>query len=203
MKTIPFVLFIAANTMLAQTVVSLQVGTNSRTGFFSLEEGSPDTQDWKDGTSVSASIDYFLKRSIALSANVEADVYPFDTFRSFAHAAGRMVAPGMGISGDACQVYRISLEAKLFFSPNNSRSLYLVTGISNIMEHIGQIRFMNGSMVESTIDGQSDNYLAHSFGLGFRYLIWDEFGFDCTGKWYSNYSTHFHTSLNFGVAYVL
>ena len=79
--------------------------------------------------------------------------------------------------------------------------------MSYITEHIGQVKLtmgnLNGPDYAIIAPSRTENYWMHTFGLGSRYFISDKIGIDLTGKWYSNYSTRLHKSLNFGVVYIL
>lgn len=205
MKTIFLILISTASLLSAQTVITFQGGINSRTGTFSMEPENSITQSWKSATSGSVGIDYFAIKSVAISASAEFDNYPFDTYRFDGASIPEIWVKSS--TGDASQIYRAALEGK-FFLPSSSRfSLYFVTGASYITEHIGQITLrmgnLNGPDYTVVVPSQSNNYWMHTFGLGFRYFVSDKIGIDVTGKWYSNYSTRLHKSLNFGIDYVL
>jgi hypothetical protein len=189
----------------AQTILTLHGGVDSRTGIFSPEPSNSSIESWKSGTSGSAGVDYFVQKSIALSGSVEYNSYPFDTYRYAGVSIPEIWLKSS--SGNTSQIYRALLEGKLFFSADRTFSLYLLTGISYTAEHIGEIRLtygnMNGPDFSIVKSNQSINYWMHTFGLGSRYFISDQIGIDIIGKWYANYSTRFHKSLNFGVVYIL
>ena len=205
MKTIFFILVLTTNILSAQTMIFLQGGLNTRTGIFSLEEHSSLVESWKSATSASMGVDVFLTKSVAISSSIEYDSYPFDTYRYYGVSVPEVWVKAS--SGDASEMFRISFEGRLVFPSHTKLFAYVVTGVSYTTERVGQIRLtfanLNGPDFEDVIPSHSKNYWTHTFGLGFRYFLLDGFGVDLTGKWYSDYSTRFHRSINFGFVYVL
>ncbi len=204
MKDIFLILLLSTSLLPAQIIISLQGGMNSRTGILSPEGLNPNIS-WKSAISVLIGIDYFLRKSVAISSNVEYDFYPYDTYRFYGATIPEISVKSS--TGDASQIYRVSFEGKFFASSHTPFSLCFVTGASYTVERIGQVRlamaYLNVPDGEVVFANHFNYYWMHSVGIGSRYFISDELGIDLTGKWYSDYSTLFHVSLNIGLIYVL
>ena len=131
--------------------------------------------------------------------------YPFDKYTVSITDGDFIVKTS---SGDASQIYRISLESKVFAPPLGHFFLYLVTGVSYTIQHTGQMNLTGGLIYRDAQDvvipSQMNYYWMHSLGTGFRYYFVKDFGVrHFTGKWYENYTTRSHLSVYLGVVYVL
>ena len=205
MKKLLFLLICSASMLQAQTLLEFYGGINSRTSTLSLDSPNTYAQSWKSAISGSFGIDYFLAKSLAISSNVEYNYYPFDSYQfDGPHIPEVWITSS---SGEATQIYRISLDGKLFAKSSGRLNIYFVTGAGYTLEQIGQIRLtgsnLNGPNTYSTISNQTNYYWVHNLGAGVRYFISPNIGIDVTGKWYSNYSTRFHESLLLGIVYQL
>ena len=200
MKTLCLILLLLQSTLPAQTLINIEAGVNSRAGMVWSTGLSP-YLSWKSATDATIGIDHFLKQSVAISANLEYDLYPYDTYRDDGTAFPDILVKSS--SGEASRVYRISLEGKFFARSHGPLSIYLVTGASYTIERIGQqiltMTDFAGSDFQRTIPSQLNYYWLHVLGLGARYSISDHLAVDISGKSYSNYTTRTHQSLNMGI----
>ncbi|MGA7161252.1 MAG: hypothetical protein WBZ48_09620 [Bacteroidota bacterium] len=199
MKTALLLLLCSASFSFAQTTIIIQGGIGARTPLIPLENSSSIEDSWKSSHPATIGIEHFVLKSIAIISGVEYNYYSFKGY------GGTQVDDGPpSITGDASQIYRLSLEGKFIASPDRNFSLYLVTGTCYSIERIGSIHLKSWySNTVNNIPGQSEYYWMQTLGLGWRCSFSDDFGIDLTGRLYSDYSAHFHESLMLGFFYAL
>jgi hypothetical protein len=204
-KTILLFLIPFALPLSAQTVITVQGGSNFRTEPLSLEQNTSLIDPWKSSTTAIAAVDIILKRTFALSAGLEYDNYPFGSYP--AHDITIPEYKLISSSGDATKIYRASIEGKLRLPPIGHFSLYFDSGVSYITEDIGKLNYtyseLDGPDHEIIHSSQLNNYWAHTLGVGFQYSFSEHYGIVLTTKYFSNYSTHFQTLVAFGLFYIL
>ena len=205
MKTTLLILFLLPGSLLAQTFITIQGGSNFRSGPFSLEPNIDFTNLWKSSTTAIGAVDFILKRPFAISGSFEYDNYPFE-----GKPIWLVTIPEYQLksySGSTSRIYRFTIEGKLRPPTVGHLSLYLVSGVSYIIEHIGELSYIegepNGPDYHYSYPNQSSDYWAHTLGFGFQYSFSEQLGVDFTAKYFSNYSTHFHKLAALGLFYEL
>jgi hypothetical protein len=205
MKAICVILSSFTCVLSAQTIITIQGGSNFRTGPFSVENNILTTDSWKSSTTALGALDVIIKRPFAISASLEYDYYPFSGY-----PASDITIPEYTLkssSGEATRIFRASIEGKLRPPSVGRFSLYFVSGVSYNIEHIGELSYIEGTLEgpnnQLVYPSQSNYYWAHTFGLGFQYSFSEHYGIDFTAKYYSNYTTRFHKLAALGLFYEL
>ena len=192
------------SSLYAQTFVTLQGIASFQNSNFGSSNADPDPSSWTNGIGFAAQVSAPITKSLFLSPAIEFDQFRFDHYIYY----GVRIPESSPTSsrGEDSRIFRIGLEAKLVSITHPNFSPYVSSGITYITEHLGDIYVTYSDAYDSKprefkLQNHSKSYWAHSLGVGTKFILFDNFGFDFAAKYYSNYSDRFQKSVSVGLIY--
>lgn len=193
------------NSSFAQLSLSFSAGIDPEDiSLYSNTAIDGDNAYWDNGFSLGANIDYKISEKIIISALFHYSHYSFDKY-----ANSGFLTPGISYlfaEGESSKLWRTSIEAKYFPSPQNRFKFFILSGLGIVAEDLGTIKThfsnINGNGNQTYfIHSEIKNSFVHSFGLGVRTTIISNLFIDISASYYSNYEKIFQTFFGLNVGY--
>ena len=198
---------ILVKSSVAQLSVSFSVGVDPKEiSLYSQTAEDGNNAYWHNGYSIGTSIDYSISGKFTISA-----LFHYSHFDFYKYTNSGLMLPEISFlyaQGANSKLWRTSIEAKYFPSPNDRIKFFILSGLGIVSEDLGTIKTYY-SNINSTvnqnyiIDTEVKSSLVHSLGLGVRSSIIPGLFIDISGLYYSNYDEIFQTFFGLNVGYQL
>ena len=145
---------------------------------------------WHKGIYININGEYFLSNKISISSTIEYGYYKFDNYIP----TGVQIPEIRFISayGNNSKAIRVFGNIRFYTNPAKIFQAFISTGLGYISENLGTITATYDDMnfVQFTTEGkyQGRHYFAHTFGIGGRVKLDQNFAIDVSASYYSDYA---------------
>ncbi len=159
---------------------------------------------WDKGVTFGLNGEYSVSNKIILTAVIQ---YSHYTFRDYADNSLRIPEISfISAEGKDSKLWRSSIEAKYFFSPQSRFKFYLLTGVGVLVQDLGTIttRYSNLNQIGENIyfiNSEVQNYFVHSLGAGIRTDLIPDLFIDASANYYTNYFERFQIFVGLSLGY--
>jgi hypothetical protein len=200
-----FTFVILTNTSFSQISISVSGGIDpNEVSLYSENAVDGNNAYWNKGTTFGLNGEYTISSKLTITALFHYSQYHF---RNFADNGLRIPEISfLSSEGKDSKLWRTSIEAKYFFSPQSQFKFYLLTGLGVLVQDLGTVTTRFSNLNESgeyvyTIDSEIQNYFVHSLGAGIRTDVISDLFIDASANYYTNYFERFQVFVGLSLGY--